>query len=178
MSLMAHSDSISMDELEEAISQVIGRLDPHLPVYFTQTMDTYIQDQILPYRMLSNFLLYIGLMALFLAAIGVYGMLAFNVSRRRREIGIRMALGANSRKIVAQVLRQGLIQVILGIGVGSALAYLVGQLTRNFLLGINPTDPSVFGGVLLTLVGVAILAFFLPARRAARLSPMDALRCE
>ena len=178
MSLVVRSPDAGSKDLEEAVQNLILRLDPNLPVYFTKTMGGYIDDQIYPYRMLANFFLTIGLMALFLAAIGVYGMLAFNVSRRRREIGIRMALGANTLKIVSQVLRQGFVQVVLGIFVGSGLAFLVGQLTRNFLFGINPTDPSVYVGVLLTLVGVALFSFFLPARRAARLSPMEALRYE
>ena len=81
-------------------------------------------------------------------------------------------------KIVSQILQQGFIQVGLGIAVGTGLAVFVGRLTRDFLFGINPADPSVYVGVLLTLVGVATLAFFLPARRAARLSPMEALRYE
>jgi ABC-type antimicrobial peptide transport system permease subunit len=89
-----------------------------------------------------------------------------------------MALGANTRKIIAQVLQQGLLQMGLGILTGSALAYVVGRLTKDFLLNTNPMDPSVYLGVLLTLTGVATLAFFIPARRAARLSPMEALRYE
>jgi ABC-type antimicrobial peptide transport system permease subunit len=105
-------------------------------------------------------------------------MLAFNVSRRRREIGIRMALGADTLRIVTQVLRQGFAQVVLGLVVGTGLAFLIGMMARDLLLGTNPADPSVYAGVLLTLVGVATLAFFIPARRAARLSPLEALRYE
>jgi len=178
MTLVVRGASLPSDELQASIEQTILGLDPHLPVYFEKTMATFIEGLTKPFRMLANFLLMIGLMALFLAAIGLYGMLAFNVSRRRREIGIRMALGANTRLIIQQVLRQGIVQVTMGIGVGTLLAYLVGQVTRNFLLGINPADLSVYGGVLLILIGIAVLAFSLPARRAARLSPMEALRYE
>jgi predicted permease len=178
MTLAVRSDILARDEIRKSVEQIILDLDPNLPVYFVQTMEEFIDDLIYPYRTLANFFLTIGLMALFLAAIGVYGMLAFNVSRRRREIGIRMALGADTLRIVTQVLRQGFSQVVIGILVGTGLAYVVGRMMRDFMLGINPLDPSVYTGVLLTLVGVATLAFFIPARRAARLSPMDALRYE
>jgi hypothetical protein len=178
MSLALHSPHGNIDEQKEAAQNLILSIDPNLPVYFTKTMEGYVGDRIYPYQALANSFLIIGLMALFLAAIGVYGMLAFNVSRRSREIGIRMALGANTVSIVSQILRQGFLQVVIGIVVGTALAFLVGQVTREFMFGINPIDPSVYIGVLLTLVGVSTLAFFLPARRAARLSPMEALRYE
>lgn len=178
MSLAVHSRNLQQNDVRKAVEEIILDLDPNLPVYFVQTMTEYSDNLIYPYRTLANFFLTIGFMALFLAAIGVYGMLAFNVSRRRREIGIRMALGADTFRIVTQVLRQGFTQVFFGLVVGTGLAVVVGQLTKDFLLGINPTDPSVYAGVLLTLIGVATLAFFIPARRAARLSPMDALRYE
>jgi putative ABC transport system permease protein len=178
MSLLLSSGTAGDPKLHEAIQEAIFMLDPHLPVYFRQTMGEFIDELIYPYKILANFFLSIGLMALFLAAIGVYGMLAFNVSRRRREIGIRMALGANTRNIVTRVLRQGVYQLVAGLVVGTGLAYIVGRLIRNFLFGVNAMDPSIYAGVLLTLTGVATLAFFLPARRASRLSPMDALRYE
>jgi putative ABC transport system permease protein len=178
MSLALRSPGSDMEELQESVKQVILSLDPNLPVYFVKTMEGYVGDQIYPFQALANSFLAIGLMALFLAAIGVYGMLAFNVSSRSREIGIRMALGANTITIVSQILRQGFFQVVMGIAIGSGLAFLVGQITKLWMFGINPADPSVYIGVLLTLIGVSTLAFFLPARRAARLSPMEALRYE
>lgn len=178
MSLIIDSPLAADPALQERIQDVILQLDENLPVYFIKTLREVIQDHIYAYRVMADFFLTVGLMALFLAAIGVYGMLAFNVSRRRREIGIRMAMGADSRRIVLQMLRQGFLQVTFGILFGTGLAYLAGQLAHKFLVGINPVDPSVYLGVLLILAGVAALAFFLPARRAARLSPLEALRYE
>ncbi len=178
MSLVVKSQSPDKEALQETIQNVILTLDPNLPVYFTMTMEQFVDERIYPFRMMANFFLFVGLMALFLSAVGVYGMLAFNVSRRRREIGIRMALGAGTMSIVGQVLRQGFIQLALGLVIGTGLAYIVGKLTSKFLLGVNPADPSVYIGVLLTLLGVATFSFFIPARRAANLSPLDALRYE
>lgn len=178
MTLAVRSHPEPQADLQEKIEQAILQLDPHLPVYFPMTLREFVDRQIKPFQMIAQFFLVIGLMSLFLAAIGIYGMLAFNVSRRSREIGIRMALGADTRRIVSQVLRQGFLQVALGTAIGSALAAVVGGLTRNFLLAVNPLDPSVYLGVLFILTSVAALAFLLPARRAARLSPMEALRYE
>lgn len=178
MSLVVRTGGEDTMAIRKAVEETILELDPNLPVYFVQTMEEFVDSLIYPYRMTANFFLMIGFMALFLAAIGVYGMLAFNVSRRRREIGIRMALGADTLRIVTQVLRQGFAQVVLGLVVGTGLAFLIGMMARDLLLGTNPADPSVYAGVLLTLVGVATLAFFIPARRAARLSPLEALRYE
>lgn len=178
MSLMVRSPRAGDEALLTEIKEAIAGLDPNLPVYFTKTLEEYVNGQIAPFRSLANSFLAIGLIALFLAAIGVYGMLAFNVNRRSREIGIRMALGATTVRIVTQILRQGMLQVVAGLAIGCLLAYLVGLVTRGFIFGVNPGDPSVYAGVLLTLLGVATIAFFVPARKAAQLSPMEALRYE
>lgn len=168
----------SPDRISTSIEEAVLRLDPHLPLYFTKTMETFITEQRTPFRLLGGFLFTMGGMALFLATVGVYGMIVFSVGRRRREIGIRMALGATSWNIVSLVLRQGFLQLGTGILLGTGLAYLLGRLVRDFLSGIRPMDPGIYLGVLAILIGTALLAFFLPARRAARLSPFEALRNE
>jgi ABC-type antimicrobial peptide transport system permease subunit len=128
--------------------------------------------------MLAEFFLFVGGMALFLASIGIYGMIAFNVNRRSRELGIRMALGANTRSIVHYVIRQGFTQIIFGILLGTVLAYGIGMIANRFIHQIDPLDLSVYSSVLLILISVATLAFFVPARKAAKLSPMEAMRYE
>lgn len=172
------SEGQSPKAISASIEETVLRLDPHLPVYFTKTMDTFIAEQRTPFRLLAGFLFTMGGMALFLAAVGVYGMIVFSVGRRRREFGIRMALGATSWNIVSLVLRQGFLQMGTGILLGTGLAYLLGRLVGDFLSGIRPMDPGIYLGVLAILIGTALLAFFLPARRVARLSPFEALRSE
>ena len=111
-----------------------------------------------------------------LAAIGIYGALAFFVSQRTSEIGLRMALGAKHRDVLRWVMREGLIMTLIGISIGLAGALAAAQVLSSLLYGIRPTDPITFAGVSLLLLGVAALACFIPARRATRVDPMVALR--
>jgi len=116
-----------------------------------------------------------GIVALFLAAVGIYGVLAYQVSQRRREIGIRMALGSSTRSILGLVVRDGM--QITGIGLAVGLVGLVGltRVIRGMLYGVQPADPMVIALVAIVLAGVALVATLIPARRAARVSPMSAL---
>jgi putative ABC transport system permease protein len=104
--------------------------------------------------------------------------MAFSVSRRTREVGIRMALGAQSRDVVRMIFGQGLLQLGIGMTAGLALATGISQLLKIILFQVQPRDPSIFGGVAATLIGVGLLACFLPARRATRVDPLVALRSE
>jgi ABC-type antimicrobial peptide transport system permease subunit len=116
--------------------------------------------------------------ALLLAAVGIYGLISYSVSRRTRDIGLRMALGANSANVLRLVLRQGMSLTLAGLLIGMLVALSTAGLLGNFLFGVKPTDPVSFAGVALLLAGVALLACYIPARRAMRVDPMIALRYE
>jgi len=121
---------------------------------------------------------FFGALALLLAAVGLYGVLAYNVARRRNEIGIRMALGASSPAVLRMVLREAGSLAISGLALGAAGALAAGRLVATFLYGLEPGDPATLIAAVAVLAGVASLAAYLPARRAASVDPMTALRDE
>jgi putative ABC transport system permease protein len=117
-------------------------------------------------------------LALILAAIGIYGVLAYTVTQQSHEIGIRMALGAQQRDVMRLILKRGARLALLGVAIGAAGAVLLTHLMASLLYGISPTDPVTLCSVTIVLVGVALLACYIPARRAMRVDPMQALRHE
>jgi len=140
--------------------------------------DQYLYDGTAGHRTLMRYLVLFALVGLFLAALGLYGVLAFSVARRTREIGIRLALGARPSDVFLLILSQGMVAAALGAMVGMVGAILGARLLRAFLFGITPQDPLTLIGVALLLSAVALLACWWPARRAARIDPLEALRCE
>jgi ABC-type antimicrobial peptide transport system permease subunit len=129
-------------------------------------------------RLTASLLSGLGLLALALAAIGIYGVMSFSVAQRTREIGIRMALGAQAPDVLAMVLRHAAILLGAGLAIGWAAAALVTRYAASLLYGVSPTDPWTFVAVSAVLAAAAMLACYLPARRAARVDPMVALRYE
>jgi len=126
-------------------------------------------------------MLYLAVFAvvgLLLAALGIYGVLAYSVGRRTREIGIRMAMGAERRQVLSMVMGEGARLIAIGVALGLLAAYWLTPLLRNQLFEVSPTDPLVLGAVVLILLVVALLACLLPARRATSIHPMEALRYE
>ena len=130
------------------------------------------------YRFLGGIFIVFGAIALFLAAIGVYGVLSYSVSQRVREIGVRVALGAQGGDVVGLVLRQGMLLALLGIGFGLPLAFGASRAVASILYNVSPNDPVSFGLIRRCSPPIAALASYLPARRALEIDPLDALRSE
>jgi putative ABC transport system permease protein len=157
---------------------LIEEMDPSIPISELRTMDQILDAAMGNERFVMTLLTVFGLLALFLAAVGVYGVVSYTVSRRTHEIGLRMALGARGQEVLGGVMREGLGLALLGIGLGLAVSFLFGRVFESLVFGIEPTDPLTYlsvAGVLLASVAVASL---LPARRASRISPVRALREE
>jgi putative ABC transport system permease protein len=141
-------------------------------------MTELLSRSLFPARMGAVLLGAFGLLALLLAAVGLYGVISYSVSRRVREIGIRMALGAGRREVLRMVLKEAMALVAVGIGLGLAAGAIMTRLLAGFLYAVSVTDPATFAGVTLLLGAVALLASLIPARRATRVDPMVALRYE
>ena len=164
--------------LLERIREEVRAMDAGLPVYDVKPMDEHLRIALVPARVGASLLGSFAFLSLGLAAVGLYGMLAFAVAQQRFEIGFRRALGAWGRDILVGVLRQGMRLALLGVGIGLVLSVGLGRLTASLLYGIEPVDPTVFGLAALVLVGTALLASYVPARRATQVDPIVALRTE
>lgn len=153
-------------------------VDASLPIYQEQSMQMWLDDKMAGRRGILGLLGAFAGIALILAAVGLYGMLAYDVSQRTKEIGIRGAIGASRGQIVGLVFRQGLWKTGVGMIIGLAGAFFLSRYLGSLLFEVKPTDPPVFAGVTLLLLLVALLACWLPARRAAKVDPIVALRAE
>jgi len=158
-------------------AQVYG-VDRNQPVSRARTMDELVAESVGPRRFSMSLLSGFAALALFLAAVGIYGVMSTSVAQRTHEIGVRMALGARRSDVVKLVIRQGLPPVLLGTCIGLIAAMVFSRVLESLLYGVSARDPATFAGVSLLLVCVALAACFLPARRAARVDPMIAIRCE
>ena len=165
------------------VSQVIDQvhaLAPELPIFLSQTMDQALQgaNGFFFFRLASTMTGALGFLGLALALVGVYGVISYVASQRTHEIGIRMALGASRKDILAMVLRQGVMLVGVGVLVGLVLAFLAGRGMANFLIGVSPSDPLTFALVAVFLTAVGVFASYIPARRAMKVEPLRALKYE
>jgi predicted permease len=163
-----------VDEVRDAVRSV----DRNLPFLRVKTLRAQTEDSFLRERLLATISSYFGGLALLLACLGLYGLMAYTVARRTAEIGIRMALGAGRMKIVWLVLRETLWLVFAGLAAGAPLAMWLSHYAKSLLFGVAPADPAVIATSVAALIGVAVLAALLPARRASRIDPMMALRYE
>jgi putative ABC transport system permease protein len=168
------------DGVVNAVRGEAQALDPNLALYAVATMERLIAER--PSTFLRRYpallMAVFAAIALALAAVGIYGVISYSVTQRTQELGIRMALGARRRDLLKLVLRQGLRLALLGVASGLAVALALTRLMRSLLFGVSATDPLIFGLATGLLVAVALLACYLPARRATRLDPLAALRCE
>ena len=164
--------------LAPAIKQAIWSVDKDQPIVRIATMDTLLTASAAERRFALILFETFGLVALALAATGIYGVLAGSVAERTREIGVRLALGAQRSDVLQLILRQGLVLTLSGVGFGLLAAWAMTRLLTKLLYGVTPTDPFTFGGVALLLVTVALVACFIPARRATKVDPLVALRYE
>jgi len=162
------------------VEQQIHALDPDLPIYAVQTMEHSLggANGFFLIRMGALFALILGLLGLTLAIVGVYGVVSYAASQRTHEIGIRMALGAEPRAILRMTLGSGVFLLLVGVSIGCVLAIAVGWIMKSLLFGIHPADPLTLATVGFLLGSTAILACYIPARRAMRVDPMVALRYE
>jgi predicted lysophospholipase L1 biosynthesis ABC-type transport system permease subunit len=158
-----------------AIRAELAAIDPELPLYGVRTMDERIDLSLVDRRTPMLLALGFAAVALFLAAIGIYGVLAYQVSQRTREISIRIALGAATSSIFSMVLREGAVIVAIGVAIGLTGAFLLRQTLQSQLYEVGAMDPIVIGSVASVLAIVALLAILLPARRAAKTDPVHAL---
>ena len=164
--------------LAPALREVVREVDPNQPVSRLTSMEEYLSDATGTPRLSALVLAGYGGAALLLSAIGIYGVISFSVTRRTREIGLRIALGARARDVMFMVVRQAVTLAAIGVAIGIGGALALTNVTQGILFGVNPREPFVYLGVSALLIAIASLAAFVPARRAARISPSVALRCE
>lgn len=164
--------------LTQAVRQQVQAVDPNLPLFGESTMEDLVSASLAQRRFAMQVVGLFGLLALFLAGIGIYGVMAYSVTQRTREIGIRMALGATAGNILRWLLGQGMRLTLIGVGLGLFVALALTRLLRGLLFGVAPTDIVTYAGLTLLLAAVALLACFIPARRATKVDPLVALRYE
>jgi putative ABC transport system permease protein len=172
-------------QVQSALKQLrleVGKVDPNLPLYFAGTPEQHLASQGAALRIFAVMFTLFGMAAVILAAAGIYGVMSFSVNQRRQEFGVRMALGADSGRILGMVLRQGSRQVAMGLAGGLGLALGIAVLGRQgidtILVGVNALDPVTYGAVAVLVVGVSFVAVVVPARRATRTDPIVVLRAE
>jgi ABC-type antimicrobial peptide transport system permease subunit len=160
------------------VRNAILAVNRNLPIDRPTTLDRQIERSITNQRLVAQLSAFFGVLAVFLSAIGIYGLMSYVVSRRTNEIGIRMALGAERAGVRWMVMREIILLVVVGIGIGAALALAVSRLVTSMLYGLKATEPGNLALAIVVLLAVALAAGYLPARRASQVSPMEALRCE
>ena len=170
------------DAVAAVLRREIAKLDPNLPLYFVGTPRSQIEVFAGQFRIIATMFTIFGAVAVVLASVGIYGVMSFAVSQRTQEFGVRMALGANDRRILAMVLKQGVAQIAVGLTLGLGLAFAIAVAAaagiQSALVGVSARDPLTFGSVFAIVAAVSLVATMVPAHRATRVDPMVALRTE
>jgi predicted permease len=170
--------AVDVANLGTTVRQSIRQIDPNLPILSLRTLNEQIDRRLITERLVAQLASFFGLVALFMAAIGLYGVMSYSVSKRTSELGIRMALGASRSYVIWMVLREALSIAAIGMVIGLTTALVLGRLISSQLYGLAPWDPSAIAASILVIVATAVLAGYVPARRAAGIDPMVALRQE
>jgi len=160
------------------VRAAVASLDADVPIYSVSSMSDTVEQSVWHIRVFGGLFMVFGVAALLLAAIGLYAVMAFSVSRRAREVGIRIALGARTSHVLRLVFRQGIIQLAIGMTLGLGLGALVSQGIAALLFEVQPRDPATFAAVVSLLTAAGLLACYIPARRAAKVDPLSAMRVE
>jgi hypothetical protein len=176
--IAVRSTRVGTPGLLEDVQDAIWEISPNLPLMGVRTLPDLMAASTARTSFAMILLGIAGAVALILGLVGVYGVISYAVSQRRGELGMRMALGAQAGQVKAMVLRQGFVLAVVGVTLGLALAFGVTRLMSTLLFGVEATDPVTYASVAVGLLGVALLASYLPARRAAKVDPMTALRVE
>jgi putative ABC transport system permease protein len=153
-------------------------MDPDIPLFGVKSMEEYLSSSVAAPRFNTTLLSIFAAVALVLTVVGLYGVMSYSVAQRTNEIGIRLALGAQSRDVLLMIVKQGSVLIGLGLAIGLFGAYLATKLIASLLFGVQAKDPFTFAAVAVVLALVGLLACYIPAWRATKVDPMEALRCE
>ncbi|HYO79811.1 MAG TPA: FtsX-like permease family protein, partial [Bryobacteraceae bacterium] len=170
--------AIPVTRLAPAVREALRRVDPNLPATEFRTMQQLVDRSVFPRRFVFWLVGAFAAFGLILASLGIYGVMSYSVGQRTQEIGVRMALGASARHLQASILRQTMELAALGLLIGVPASWMTARLIQAHLFGVSSSDRTTFGAVLIILTVVAALAGYVPARRASRLNPLDALRVQ
>jgi putative ABC transport system permease protein len=162
----------------QAIENAIHELDKDLPIFSVMTMDQLLGNSVATRRLTLTLLASLAVLALLLAAVGIYGVVSHSVRQRTHEIGVRIALGAPTNNVLGEEVKQGMPMALIGVTIGVIASLILTRLMASLLFGVAAIDPLTFGAIALLLIFIALMACLIPARRAAKVDPVIALRCE